>query len=248
MTKKWTSEAERHAFFLSKKVDRAIRDYEMIAEGDRILVGVSGGKDSLSLLRLLVYRIRFSPAKYSLVVGHVRGDARGPGCEMPDTLVRWIEGEGVPLMERDLILPEGEKLPMNCERCGRNRRRTLFEIADEHGCNKLALGHHLEDFAHTALMNLFSSGKLETMAPKRVYFGGRFTLIRPLLYLREHELVRFARSCALPVLPSDCPVAATSDREAARNLMHSVSRDFRSASVNIVKAALRNQPRVDEAE
>ena len=248
MTKKWTSEAERHAFFACKKVDRAIRDYDMIAEGDRILVGVSGGKDSLSLLRLLTYRIRFSPVKYSLVAGHVRGDARGPGGEMPEALVRWIEGEGVQLAERDVILPEGETLPMNCERCGRNRRRILFEMADEHGCNKLALGHHLEDFAHTALMNLFSSGKLETMAPKRVYFGGRFTLIRPLLYVREHELVRFARSCAFPVIESDCPLAATSDRRAAADLMRSVSRDFRSASVNIVKAALRNQTWVGEAD
>ena len=86
------------------------------------------------------------------------------------------------------------------------------------------------------------------MAPKRVYFGGRFTLIRPLLYVREHELIRFAKSCALPVVPSECPVAATSDREAARKLMRAVSRDFRSANVNIVKAALRSQYHADEPQ
>lgn len=241
MSRKWTSVAERHAFFLSKSVDKAIRDHSMIDEGDRILVGVSGGKDSTALLRLLAYRLKYSPVKYSLVAAHVRGDARGSEIGVPDSFVKWFESEGVPFHIRDIVLTEHEQLPMGCERCGRNRRRTLFEMADEYGCNKLALGHNLEDFAHTALMNLFSSGRLETMAHKRVYFGGRFVLIRPLAYVRENDLVRFAKVCEFPVVESDCPMAATSDRLAARNLMKQVSREFRSACANIVIAARRNE-------
>lgn len=214
----------------------------MIEEGDRILVGVSGGKDSMSLLRILIHWLKYSPTKYSLVAAHVRGDARGAAYEIPDSLMRWLEEQGVPFEIRDIVLPEGEELPMACERCARNRRRTLFEMAQSHGCNKLALAHHLEDFAHTALMNLFSSGRLETMAFRRVYFGGLFTLIRPLAYIRESELVRFAKTCEFPIMAADCPMGPLSDRESARELMHSVSKEFRSAAINIVRAASADKP------
>lgn len=246
MAKKWRSEAERHAFFLSKKVDKAIRDYNMIEEGDRVLVGVSGGKDSLSLLRLLIYRQRFAPVKYDLFAAYVRGDARGPEIEVPDYFTDWLRNENVPFVVRDIMLTEDEQLPMNCERCGRNRRRTLFEIAEEQGCNKVALGHHLEDFSHTALLNLFYSGKLETMAFRRDYFGGKFSVIRPLAYIREHELVRFARVCKLPIVPGDCPKAATSRRKAAGEMMRNLQREFHSANYNIIKAAIEGESDLDK--
>jgi tRNA 2-thiocytidine biosynthesis protein TtcA len=238
MAKKWRSDGERHAFFLSKNVDKAVCDHNMIEPGDRVLVGVSGGKDSMALLRLLTYRQRFSPVKYEIVAAHVRGDARGSEIDMPESFVEWLEGEGAPYVIRDIVLPEGEPLPMDCERCGRNRRRTLFEIADASGCNKVALGHHLEDFSHTALMNLFLHGRLETMAFRRDYFGGRFALIRPLAYVRENDLARFANACEFPVVESGCPMAATSRRKAAMGLMKQISHEFRSANANIVKAAI----------
>lgn len=262
MTRRWRSEAERHAFFLSKKVDKAVREHNMIEDGDRILVGVSGGKDSMSLLRLLAYRLDASPAKYELVAAHVVGDARGAdmgsvpeaadasggflprsfggsqsACAASAPFLDWLEAEGVPHVVTNLIVPEDEPLPMGCERCGRNRRRTLFEVAEKHGCNKVALGHHLEDFAHTALLNLFYSGRLETMAFRRDYFGGEFAVIRPLAYVREHELVRFAKTCGFPLFDTGCPMAPTSRRKAASDLMRTIGRQFRSASVNIVKAA-----------
>lgn len=237
MARKWTSEAERHAFFLSKKVDDAVRNYNMIEPGDRVLVCVSGGKDSMALLRLLSYRQRYSPIKYELVAAHVRGDARGSGIELPESFLQWLEGEDVRYVIRDIVLPEGEQLPMDCERCARNRRRTLFEIAEAQGCSKVALGHHIEDFAHTALMNLFLHGKLETMAFRRDYFGGRFALIRPLAYIRENDLARFAKASGFPIVENSCPMAATSRRKAAMELMKHISREFRSACANIVKAA-----------
>lgn len=237
MGRQWKSEAEKHAFFLSKKVDEAVRDHDMIRQGDRILVGVSGGKDSLSLLRLLTYRLQHSQDKYDIVAAHVCGDARGVTSEADAELQRWIENEGVVLRSAALMVPEGEQLPMDCERCSRARRHTLFEIADAEGCNKIALGHNIEDFAATALINLFSSGMLETMAFKRVYFGGRFAVIRPLAYIREKDIVRFARACGFPVAASECPLANTSRRAAARELMARVSHEFRQAAANIVKAA-----------
>ena len=248
MARKWRSEAERHAFFLSKKVDKAVRDHNMIEAGDRVLVGVSGGKDSMSLLRLLAYRQSASPVKYELIAAHIRGDARGSGIAAPESFAEWLAGEGVPHYIEDLILPEGEPLPMDCERCGRNRRRTLFEIADKYGCNKVALGHHLEDFSHTALLNLFYSGRLETMAFRRDYFGGKLSVIRPFAYIREHELVRFAKACEFPVVHADCPLADTSRRKAASDLMKQITREFRSANHNIIKAACAGEfdPAQDE--
>ena len=248
MAKKWRTEAERHAFFLSKKVDRAIREHDMISQGDRILIGVSGGKDSLSLVRLLSYGLVHSPIKYDLAAAHVRGDARGSEVDVPEGLARWVQSEGVEFHMRDIVLPDDEPLPMDCERCSRNRRRTLFEMARDLGCNKVALGHNLEDFAHTALMNLLSFGRLETMAFSRSYFGGLFTVIRPLAYLREHELVRLARAGEFPVVESACPMASTSRRQAARRLMHAVSGEFKHAAMSILRAARRNAPVGEEEE
>jgi len=237
MAKKWRTEAEKHAFYLSKSVDKAIREHNMIEAGDRVLVGVSGGKDSMSLLRLLVYRLGQSPVKYDLVAAHVRGDARGADVALSDSFVKWLEGEGVPFHIRDIILPPDEPLPMNCERCGRNRRHTLFAIADQFGCNKVALGHHLEDFSHTALMNLFGHGRLETMAFRRDYFGGKFSVIRPLAYIRENDLIRFAKICEFPIVPAQCPLAGETTRQSAREISRLISRRFRQANGNIIRAA-----------
>lgn len=242
MAKRWRTEPERHAFYLSKKVDRAVREHNMISDGDRVLVGVSGGKDSLSLLRLLVYNRGRSAARYDLIAAHVKGDARGFEAATPPELAEWVAGEGVELVEREMTAPEHAVLPMDCERCSRGRRRTLFEIADEYGCGKVALGHNLEDFAHTALMNLFQSGRFEPMAFRRDYFGGRFAVIRPLACIRERDLVRFAKVCGFPVTESRCPLALVSRRQKARELMAAVSREFRYASVNVVRAALRLGP------
>ena len=160
--------------------------------------------------------------------------------DAPEEFVRWIEAEGVELHIWDLIMPLDEQLPMNCERCGRNRRRTLFEMAEAYGCNKVALGHNLEDFSHTAILNLFHSGKLEAMAFRRDYFDGRFAVIRPLAYVRESDIIRFAKTCEFPIIQSDCPKAATSHRKVARDLMMQVSGKFRQANVNVVRAACRN--------
>ncbi len=237
MAKKWRTESERLACYLSKKVNEALRGYDMIQPHDRVLVGVSGGKDSLSLLRLLKRQQQIGEIKFELIAAHITGDARGPGIKPPDALMDWLESEEIPYVTADLILPDGEPLPMDCERCGRNRRRSLFEVAEAHGCNKVALGHHLEDFSHTALLNLFASGRLETMAHKRKYFGGRFTVIRPLAYIKEASVTRFAKACGFPVIENNCPVANQTKRKVVAELLSQISHEFRSANKNIVKAA-----------
>lgn len=237
MAKRWRTEEERLACYLGRKLNEAARDHEMIRSGDRILVGVSGGKDSLALLRLLKRQQRIGEIKFELLAAHIKGDARGPEIEPPDRLTDWLDRENVEYVTADLILPNGEALPMDCERCGRSRRRSLFEVAQAHGCNKVALGHHLEDFSHTALLNLFASGRLETMAHKRAYFGGRFTMIRPLAYIQETSLTGFAEASGFPVIENNCPMAAVSKRKLVAGLLSRISQEFRSANKNIVKAA-----------
>lgn len=228
----------RMAFFLLKQVNKAIRDFDMIADGDRIAVAVSGGKDSLSLLRLLHVRMESVRERYELVAVHVRGDARGPEAPRHPPLEDWLRRAGVEVIIEDMYLPPGEPLPMPCHRCTWNRRRTLFEIAHRLGCNKVAFGHHADDLAETTLLNLLYHGRVETMAPRASYFNGTFELIRPLVYVEEKELRRFAQVCGFPPPPSPCPRRETSRRQQMKEVLRLVERDCRQAKINLVRAAL----------
>ncbi len=229
-------QADKQARYLLRKLGKAVRENDMIRESDRILVGVSGGKDSLSLLDLLVRYLRMSPVKYTIVAGHVRGDAIGVTKPAPENLVEWVSSLGLALHERDIALPEDEPIPMGCDRCAWNRRKTLFEMAEELNCNVLALGHNLDDFAETALLNLLQNGKLETMALTSDYFG-KFRLIRPLALIQAQNIARFARVSELPVAQSACPLATTSARNRARDIIRQLAPEFKHVRENLAKAA-----------
>jgi tRNA 2-thiocytidine biosynthesis protein TtcA len=235
--------AERLAHFLLKKVSKAIRDYNMIEEGDRIAIAVSGGKDSLALLKLLQHYQRFSKEKFSLVAIHVVGDARGPNIPLHTPLEEWLKKQEIEYSIRPIYITENEELPMPCHRCTWNRRRTIFEMADELGCNKVAFGHHLDDLAETALLNLIYSGRSETMVPAAKYFGGKFGLIRPLIYVPEYEIKRFADVYGFPSPPPACPKNDDTKRRRMKELLEEIARDYSKARSNIVRAALSAQER-----
>lgn len=199
------------ASFLLRGVNRAVREYDLIADGDRVAVGVSGGKDSRVLLDLLVRGIDI-PGRYEVVAVHVDGSRVG----LPDQageLEQWFRALGVAYEVMPLHVAADEKLPMDCFRCSRNRRKALFLAADRLGCNKVALGHHADDAAVTTLMSLMYKGRLETLEPHRRFFEGRFHLIRPLILLSEAEIRRLARACGWP-LPAEpgCPQGMASRR------------------------------------
>ncbi len=202
---------ERLAARLLSGVNRAVRRYALIRGGDRIAVGISGGKDSRVLLDLL-HRGVAVEGGYELVAIHVDGSGAG----LPDLkphLRPWLDSLGLPYVIVPLELPLGEKLPLNCFRCAWNRRKALFLAADRLGCNVVALGHHADDAAVTALMSLLYKGKLERLEPNLHYFGGRFRLIRPLILLEEAEIGRYARARGWEVPPElECPRAATTRR------------------------------------
>jgi len=240
-----TADSARQAYWLLKDVNRAIRDYAMIGDGDRVAVAVSGGKDSLSLLRLLDLRRPAAEERYELAAIHVSGDARGPETPPHRPLLDWLAASGVKTLVTPLLLPPAEALPLGCQRCTWNRRRTLFEAAQQLGCNVVAFGHHADDLAQTTLLNLLVSGRVETMAPRRDYFAGQLRLVRPLCYTPEKVLRRFARACDFPPPPPTCPQAERSRRRLAADLIRQAEAISPQARANLLQAGLSapEQPR-----
>jgi len=197
--------------WIAKPVNRAVREFRLIADGDRIAVGVSGGKDSRVLLDVLLRGVDV-PETYSLVAVHIDGTAVGLPNLVP-TLEPWFRALGVDYDITPLIVSDDESLPMDCFRCAFNRRKALFFAAERLGCNKVALGHHADDAAITALMNIVYTGQLSTLEPRRDFFDGRLTVIRPLIYTTEKEIARYARAQGWTFPPElACPREADARR------------------------------------
>ena len=237
--------AVRRGCFLLKTIKGTIRAFEMINDGDRIAVAVSGGKDSLSLLTLLRLRQQHIQERYELVAVHVRGDARGADCPGHPALTDWLQDQGYAFVVQPMELPPDEPAPLSCHRCSWNRRKTLFRVADRLGCNVVAFAHHADDLAQTTLLNLFYNGRLETIEPTAGYFGGRFRLIRPLALVPEKDLAYFARSCDFPSPPPVCPRADDSHRARVAQALSLFREDAEQVRMNLVNAALQNASAVE---
>lgn len=225
------------AALLLRDVNRAIREFDLIADGDRIAVGVSGGKDSRTLLDLLVRGVDI-PGAYEVVAVHIDGSDVG----LPDgtaELRSWFEELGIEYRVKPLDVPTDEPLPMTCFRCAWNRRKSLFFAADALGCNKVALGHHADDAAVTTLMSLMYKGQVETLEPALDFFQGRFRLIRPLIYLAESEIQRYAAACGWPLHATPaCPSGEESRRvKLARFLATFPKREYVQIRANLWRVA-----------
>lgn len=231
---------ERLAYWLLKDVNKAIREYKMIADGERIAVALSGGKDSFSLLKLLDLRRKSAKVKYELAVIHVVGDARGAEISPHAPLVEWLENNPYEFFTTPIDLPPNEPTPLNCKRCTWNRRKTIFEAAHKLGCNVVAFGHHADDLSQTTLMNLLHHGRVETMSPVvNDYFDGAFRLIRPLCLVPEKEIKRFARSCGFPPPPPTCPQIDQTQRKFIGDLIKLAEQNCQDARINLLRAGLR---------
>jgi len=223
------------AYFLLKDVTRAVGEFELIKGGDRVAVAVSGGKDSRTMLDLLLRHRRKVSYDYDLLALHVVGTEAG----LPDLrsdLEPWFRDLGVDYRFVPMDLLPDEPLPLNCFRCSWNRRKTLFTVSVDLGYRTLAFGHHADDAAVTTLMNLMFNGKLETMEPRVDFFDGAVTVIRPLITLPEKELVRYAKAAGYPDQPA-CPQGEESKRAEVEAFLRQVGRQQEQIRINLWRAA-----------
>jgi tRNA 2-thiocytidine biosynthesis protein TtcA len=234
-----TLDAGRLAYFILKRVNEAIREFDMIRPGDRIAVAVSGGKDSLGLLRLLQVAQQSTTIPYQLAAVHVRGDANGVTAPHPP-LEDWLAAEAIPY---HIVKPEirpGEAIPLSCHRCTWLRRKALFCAADDMKCNVVAFAHHADDAAQTTLLSLLYGGTARTLVPNADYFHGRFRVVRPLFYVPEHDLARLARASGFPSPPPPCAHQETTGRHLIAEMLALMGRDYpKQARPNLIRAGLR---------
>lgn len=220
-------------------ISRAVRDFDLLSAGDRIAVGVSGGKDSLSLLNLLR---DWPPGRWlglSILAVHI--DLGFPeGREDEARLREYLQAQGYEfrIVATDIAVRarslSARKSP--CFLCARWRRQRLFEVAVEEGCRKVALAHHQDDILETFFLNLFYGHEISTMLPKVTFFEGLFDLIRPLAYIPEAQLQRYARQCGFPVASQVCPSKGDSKRQFVRDLLAQLHRADRRLKGNVFRA------------
>ena len=220
----------------------AVQDYNMIEDGDRIAVGLSGGKDSVALLASLAKLSSFYPKKFDLVA--ITLDMRF-GKEDTDysALEKLCEDLDVPYVIKRTQLAEIifdlRKESNPCSLCARMRRGILHDTAKENGCDKLALGHHLDDVAETFMMNLLRGGTVDCFSPVTYLSRKDLYMIRPMIYARESDCARAARRGELPVVKSKCPADGVTAREQAKQLLNSLEKEYGDVRSKILGAMQR---------
>ena len=241
------TENSPHFRRLRKLVGKAIGDFNLIEAGDRIAVAVSGGKDSYVLLHLLESLRRRAPVRYELVAVNV--DAGFPGYRR-QILADYLREHGFTLRMESTEMAKiiDDKLRPGssyCAFCARLRRGVLYSVCDELGCNKLALGHHLDDFIETLLLNQFFVGKLAAMSPKMLADNGRQTVIRPLVYVEEAAVAELAAQLQVPIIDCGCPVQGTEEqqRQRMKALVGKLSEEIPQLRRSLLGALGNLQPR-----
>jgi len=217
---------------------KAIHQYAMIQDGDCILVAVSGGKDSLALLHLLKTRLPRIPISYTLMPVYLE---MGYNQDASTLMRDYFESQGhstyhVEITDFATFAHSSKNLKNPCFLCSRMRRKRLFQIAEEQGCNKLAFGHNQDDIIETFFLNTLYGSVLSTMKPFQPLFKGQINLIRPLSFIPAPVLGRFARLKALPLIRNACPSAIDSKRSQVRELLQTLYRSNRKIRGNVFHA------------
>ncbi len=232
---------------IKKQVGQAIGDFGLIEAGDRIAVGVSGGKDSYTLLHILEALRRRAPVNFDLVAVNV--DSGFPGFRK-ELIEQHLQEQGFNYrMESTDCYEtiENKRRPGSsyCSFCARLRRGVLYRLADELECNKIALGHHLDDFIETLLLNQFYVGTLAAMSPNLMADNGRHRVIRPMVYVEESDIIQYSRLCGYPIICCACPVCGTVDqkRQKMKQLVHTLSGDIPEIRRSLIAALGNVHPR-----
>ena len=231
--------------FLSmhKLLETAIFDYQMIYPGDHVLVGLSGGKDSSILLKLLSRKKIQTTNDFKLSAVFVKMGFKNDD-EISDYLRRFSEENGVKYFEIEKSLEKimASEKKQACYLCSRTRRLALFDLADEIGANTIAFGHHRDDFVQTFLMNLFFNGSLEAMKPVNPFFKGKYRIIRPMLYIKESSVKAEVENSGIKIFDSGCPFGKVSERAFIRSFLEEIYKHDSTAKNNIFKALYNQKP------
>lgn len=232
---------------IKNRVGRAIAEYGLIEDGDRIAVGVSGGKDSYTLLHMLDTLRRRAPVRYEVVAINI--DSGYPGFRA-DIIEEHLHENGFTVhMEKTdhygIIKEKRRPDSSYCSICARLKRGALYALAQQHNCNKLALGHHMDDFIETLLLNQFFVGALKAMAPGMLADNGLTTVIRPLVYVSEEDIIQFSRNNRFPVVCCCCPVCGSADQQRRRmkELLKELEKENPYIKKSLLRALANVQPR-----
>lgn len=230
---------------LRRQVGQAIADYEMIGEGERVMVCLSGGKDSYGMLDVLLSLQRSAPVSFELIAVHL--DQKQPGYP-PEVLPQYLDGLGIEyhILEKDTysvvksVVPEGKT---TCGLCSRLRRGTLYGFAEEIGATRIALGHHRDDIVETLFLNMFFGGSLKAMPPKLLSDDGKNVVIRPMAYCKESDLECFSQAKAFPIIP--CNLCGSQDnlqRVAIKKMLVDWDRQYPGRTETIFRAIANVAP------
>ena len=245
MTELPESRADKLARRMRRQVGQAIADYRMIDAGDRIMVCLSGGKDSWVMLDMLLELQARAPVRFDLLAVHL--DQKQPGYDAT-ILPAALRQRGIPfqIIEQDTysvverVIPAGRTM---CSLCSRLRRGALYDFAAKNGYNRIALGHHRDDIVETLFLNLFHQARLKAMPPKLQADDGRNTVIRPLAYCAESDLAELARQRAYPIIPCDlCGSQESLQRKAIKRMLQAWEIETPGRIENIFRALTRVEP------
>ena len=230
---------------LQRNAGRAIVDFNMISEGDRVMVCLSGGKDSFTLLDVLMESQKRAPVQFDLIA--VNLDQKQPG--FPEhVLPEYTQKIGIPfhVIEQDTysvvkrVIPEGKT---SCGLCSRLRRGALYRFARENGITRIALGHHRDDIIETLFLNLFNGGRIKAMPPKLLSDDGRHVVIRPLAYCSEEDIIRYADSRQFPIIPCNlCGSQPNLQRQAIKEMLTLWKKQYPGRIENIFRAIAHVSP------
>lgn len=230
---------------LRRLTAEAVTSYQMIEDGDKVMVCLSGGKDSYTLLDMLLHLQKVAPIRFELVA--VNMDQKQPGFP-EEVLPAYLDSIGVPyyILERDTYSVVKEKIPegkTTCSLCSRLRRGNLYTFADEIGANKLALGHHRDDIIETFFLNMFYGGNLKAMPPKLRSDDGRNVVIRPLAYCNEKDIAAYAALREFPIIPCNlCGSQENLQRKVVKEMLQGWERETPGRLDNIFRSLQHVQP------
>ncbi len=232
----------RENYFLKNfraTVGKAINDFSMLENNDRILVGFSGGKDSLALFDTLLKRKRFVPIDYELIPVFVyNGEHLETLKEVEDFFKNFYNCNVIiKTVNIKKFVESGKNRENPCFLCSKIRRKIFFDVAYQLKCNKLALGHNMDDMNETLLLNIIFSGNISTMIPKQPLFNGALTIIRPLIYLTEEQILKYVKINDLPIIEKKCTYRGKSkNRETIKNFINSLYKENKKVKKNIANS------------